>query len=107
MMLHIEVLEDDTLYIEDGMKVFYYQLEPQDHVIVDLTDGVISISKSAQLSYPFRCYWKIENTLRPCHSDARLYMNGANDAYECAAKLDFLTILRDGKLILENESIFA
>ena len=107
MMLHIEVLDDNTLYIEDGMKVFYYQLEPQDHIIADLTDGVISISKTARLFYPFNSYWKIENTLRPCHSDARLYMNGGNDAYECAEKLDFLTILRDGKLIFESEDIFA
>lgn len=102
MMCHIEVLEDDTLYVEDSGETFYYQLEPKDHVIIDLMDGLISILKYARLTYPYNEYWKIETVLRP-QSEARLYMCGGNDVYECAEKINFLDIIRDGCSLFDNE----
>lgn len=101
-MCHIEVLEDDTLYVEDNGQTFYYQLESKDHVIIDLTDGLISISKCAQLTYPFNEYWKINVVIHP-QSEARLYMCGGNDAYECAEEINFLDIIRDGRSLFDNE----
>ena len=101
-MCHIEVLEDNTLYVEDSGEVFYYQLEPKDHVIIDLMNGLISISKCAHLEYPHNEYWKINVAIHP-QSEARLYMSGGNDVYECAEKINFLDIIRDGRSLFGNE----
>ena len=101
-MCHIEVLEDDTLYIKDDGKTFYYQLEPKDQVIIDLMDGLISISKYARLYYPHNEHWRIDFAIRPC-SEAKLYIGGGNDVYECAEKINFLDIIRDGRSLFGNE----
>lgn len=101
-MCHIEVLEDNTLYIEDDGQIFYYQLEPKDHVIIDLMDGLISISEYTRLTEPYNEYWRIDFAIRP-RSEAKLYMGGGNDAYECAEKINFLDIIRDGRSLFGNE----
>lgn len=101
-MCHIEVLEDDTLYVEDSEQIFYYQLKPKDQVIIDLMEGLISISKCSRLKYPHNEYWKIDVVIRP-QSEARLYMSGGNDAYECAEEINFLDIIRDGHSLFDNE----
>lgn len=101
-MCHVEVLEDNTLYVEDSGETFYYQLEPKDQVIIDLMDGLISISKYARLEYPHNEYWKINVVIRP-QSEAKLYMCDGNDVYECAEKINFLDIIRDGRSLFGNE----
>lgn len=100
-MLHIEVLDDNTLYIDDNSKSFYYNLEPQDFVIIDLSDGSITISKYTRLLYPHKEYWRIDITLHPAYVESRLYMSGGNDVFESAAKVNFLVIHRDGRKILD------
>lgn len=101
MMLHIEVLDDNTLCIDDNSKSFYYNLEQRDFVVIDLSDGSITISKCARILYPHKEYWKIDVTLRPGYTESRLYMGNGNDVFESAAKVDFLVIHRDGREILD------
>ena len=101
-MCHIEVLEDDTLYIDDNDKTLYYQLEPKDHIIVDFTDSLLSISKRARLTYPHNEYWKINFIIHP-QTESKLYMSGGNDVYEYAEEINFLDIIRDGRSLFGNE----
>ena len=101
MMLHIEVLDDNTLYIEHNSKSFYYKLEQRDFVVIDLSDGSITISKCARILYPHKEYWKIDVTLHPAYTESRLYMGGGNDVFESAAKASFIVIHRDNKVVLD------
>ena len=100
-MLHIEVLDDNTLYIDDNSKSFYYNLEQRDFVVIDLNDGSITISKCARILYPHKEYWKIDVTLHPAYVESRLYMSGGNDVFESAAKASFIVVHRDNRVVLD------
>ena len=100
-MCHIEVV-DDTLYIEDNSLQYSYDLDYNYTATIAFRDSSILISNTVRIQYPHNKYWKIETVLRP-HSEARLYMCGDNDAYECAEKPLFVIIHQGGKTILEKD----
>ena len=101
MMCHIEVI-DDTLYIEDDSLQYSYDLGYDYTATVAFKDSSILISNCVRIQYPHSRYWKIETVLRP-RSEARLYMRGGNDAYECAEKPQFIVVHHDEKTILEKD----